>query len=45
VRCTNGKFTVDKLPNLYSRVELGPEGSSGTVSAIITDGAATIDLH
>lgn len=45
VPCRNGKFTIDKLPTSYTRVELGIVGSSFGSSAPITSaGAAMIDL-
>ncbi len=46
VPCRNGKFTVDKLPVSYTRVQIGPEGTSDGTSALITStNAAMIDLR
>ncbi|MBA3457625.1 MAG: hypothetical protein H0T42_31375 [Deltaproteobacteria bacterium] len=45
VPCRNGKFTIDKLPMSYSRVELGGNGSGfGTSATITSTGTAMIDL-
>jgi hypothetical protein len=45
VSCTNGRFTVDKLPLHYTSVALGPESGSIEVSAAIdSSGDAAIDL-
>jgi len=45
VPCKNGKFTIDKLPIGYTRVELGIDGATtGTSTSITGDGAAMIDL-
>lgn len=45
VRCTNGRFTVDKLPMAYTRVELGTENGGAQSSATIDDtGDAALDL-
>lgn len=46
VPCKNGKFTIDKLPSSYTRVELGGNGSGfGSVASITSTGTATIDLR
>ena len=45
VPCRNGKFTIDKLPTSYTRVELAVDGASYATSASITStGDAMIDL-
>ena len=45
VPCMNGEFTVDKLPSVYTQVELGPENTSfGTTATIDRSGEAKIDL-
>jgi len=45
VLCRGGRFTVDKAPRTYTRVELGPQGTSSPTSALIDDaGDALIDL-
>lgn len=46
VPCSNGEYTIDKLPKGYTTVELGTEGASyGTTASIDrTTGEATIDL-
>jgi hypothetical protein len=46
VPCKNGKFTIDKLPLSYTRVELGIMGtSSGTSASITSAGDTSIDLR
>lgn len=44
VPCKNGKFSVDKLPIQYTRVELGIDGAASGSSATITGDVAMIDL-
>jgi hypothetical protein len=45
VPCENGRFTVDKLPTKYTRVDLGPEsGTTETSATIDINGDAAIDL-
>jgi len=46
VPCKNGEFTVDKLPTIYTEVQLGTDGTSSGPTAAIdrTTGEATIDL-
>jgi hypothetical protein len=45
VPCAEGKFTVDKLPTWYTRVELGRDSDVGTSAPIdASTGNATIDL-
>jgi hypothetical protein len=46
VPCHNGKYTMDKLPTSYTRVELGRDGApSGTTGSIDTvTGDVAIDL-
>lgn len=46
VPCRNGKFTIDKLPASYTRVELGIAGGDvGTYTTIPSTGDAMIDLR
>lgn len=46
VPCRNGKFTIDKAPIAYTRVELGADGASyGTSASITSTGEAVIDLR
>jgi hypothetical protein len=46
VPCTTGKFTVDKLPTIYTQVELGADDTDVGTTAVIDEvtGEATIDL-
>jgi hypothetical protein len=45
VPCRNGLFTVDKLPDVYTRVELGVAGQELTASAPFDEaGDAMLDL-
>ena len=46
VACIEGQFPVDRLPKRYQHVELGFEGSTGTVLPIdATTAQATFDLQ
>jgi hypothetical protein len=45
VPCVEGRFTIDKLPKTYDRVELGLESGMGTQHATIdATGQAQLDL-
>ncbi len=46
VPCRNGKFTIDKLPLSFTRVELAIDGGGlGTSASITSTGDTTIDLR
>jgi len=45
VPCVEGRFTIDKLPKTYDRVELGLESGMGTQQATVdATGQARLDL-
>jgi hypothetical protein len=44
VTCRQGSFFVDKLPRRYQQVELGVDGSTGSVVSIATSAQASFDL-
>ena len=44
VPCAIGRFTVDKLPRAFTRVELGAEGGPWKATTISLSGDAQIDL-
>ena len=44
VSCRQGSFFVDKLPRRYQQVELGVDGSAGSVVSIATSAQAEFDL-
>ena len=47
VPCVEGKFTIDKMPTIYTNVALGPEynyGAGGATGTFDATGTATLDL-
>jgi hypothetical protein len=47
VPCVEGKFTIDKMPTIYTDVALGPEygaGTGGATGKFDATGTATLDL-
>ena len=47
VPCQEGKFTVDKMPIVYTNVEMGPEynyGAGGASGSFDATGAVALDL-
>lgn len=46
VPCELGRFFVDKLPIEFGQVELGVQGGTRSVSAVVgSNGMATLDLR
>ena len=45
IACSQGKFTIDKLPMWYVQASIGPQNEQGTFARIdATTGNATLDL-